>query len=194
MNRDFIGNIRKFQTQNFSVSVDAEYDWDTDLSFDDSGEVQRKLESGDLISFQVAVTVTHNETGLELGADYLCGCIYESIEAFQDHREAAKHTRRLVRRNGRFQIYRKDRKYPSCLTRADKLRKRGFATRERAEQWARDNVKVSWEVFEYGICGSYFADMIHTAITEARKNYRKYTAQLAETRLRTSGNEVVSVA
>lgn len=182
---DYIGNIRKFETANFTVSVDAEYDWDTDLSWDDSGETRRKLESGGLVAFQVAVTVTHKGTGIELGADYLGGCIYESIEAFQDHRECGRINRRRARREGRFQIYRKQRKYEHCLGRGDKLRKRGFATRERAEAWARQNAREEWEVFESGKCGSYFADMIGQAINEARKNFRKYTGQLAETRIRT---------
>lgn len=168
-NNNHIGNIRTFETQNFRVSVDAEYDDYIDLSFDDSGEVKEKLDIGSLIAFQVAVTVTHKPIGMELGADYLGGCIYESIEAFQDHRQCGVANRKNLRREGRFQIYRRDRKYPSCLTRKDKLKKRGFATREKAEAWARENASVPFEVFETGRCGSYFKDMIHTAIAEARK-------------------------
>ncbi len=123
--QDYIGNIRTFETANFKVSIDAEYDYDTDLSFDDTGEVQRKLENGEFLAFQVAVTVTHKPTSTELGADYLGGCIYESIEAFMDHRECGKANREYERKG------------------------------------------------ERGRCGSYFADMIHEAIKEARKEVAK---------------------
>jgi hypothetical protein len=170
---DYIGNIRTFETANFRVSVDAEYDYDTDLSFDDTGKVREQIERGDLIAFQVAVTVTHKPTGTELGTDYLGGCIYESIDAFMDHRACGVQNRRRIRRDGRFQIYRKNRPYESCLSRKDKLRKRGFSTRERAEVWAKNNTSEPYEIFESRTCGSYFSDMVHSAIAEARKQVRK---------------------
>jgi hypothetical protein len=173
MSRDYIGNIRTFETRNFRVSVDAEYDYDVDTSFDETGETQRKIDDGDLIAFQVVATVTHKPTGAELGTDYLGGCIYESIEAFEDHRACGRQNRRRIRREGRYQIYRKNRKYESILTRKDKLRKRGFATRERAQEWAQANVNEPFEIHEAGMCGSYFKDMIHTAIAEARKELVK---------------------
>ncbi len=169
MGRDHIGNIRTFETSNFRVTVDAEYDYDTDLSFDDTGKVREQLESGELIAFQVAVTVTHKSTGMELGSDYLGGCIYKDIEAFQDHRECGRANRRWLRRDGRFQIYRKARKYEHCLSQSDKLKKRGFATMERAEAWARAHATEAYEIKPAGQCGSYFKDMIATAIAEARK-------------------------
>jgi len=170
---DYIGNIRTFETPNFTVSIDAEYDYDTDLSFDDSGDIRRQLESGDLLAFQVSATVTHKPTGTQLAADYLGGCIYESIQAFADHRLCGSQNRKSERREGRFQIYRTNRKYKSCLSPSDKLKKRGFATKERAESWAKTHAKEPWEVFPTGRCGSYFSDMIHTAITEARKQVAK---------------------
>ena len=181
-NQDYIGNIRTFETENFRVSVDAEYDCDTDLSFDDTGEVRRKLESGDFISFQVSCTVTHKPTDTELGANYLGGCIYESIEAFMDHRACGRQNRRRARREGLYQIYRKNRSCESILSRKDKLRKRGFATRERAESWATANATEPYEIFKSGLCGSYFADMIHSAIGEARKQ----VAKLGGIKLRTA--------
>jgi hypothetical protein len=171
--QDYIGNIRTFETENFKVSIDADYDYDTDLSFDDTGEVRRKLENGDFIAFQVSCTVTHKPTGTELGADYLGGCIFKSIEEFQDHRACGRQNRRRIRREGKWQIYRKNRPYESCLSRKDKLRKRGFATKERAESWAAANTTEPYQIFESGTCGSYFADMIHSAIAEARKQVHK---------------------
>lgn len=119
MRNDHIGTIREFKTRNFTVRVDADYDYDTDLSFDDDGSVRRDLESGKLVSFQVSAKVYLR--GNEIAADYLGGCIYKSIEEFQDHRECGKQTR--------------------------ELRAKG----------------------SNAIVGSYFADMIHTVIEEARK-------------------------
>lgn len=122
MSNDYIGNIRTFETANFKVSVDAEYDWDVDLSFDESGRTRKDIDAGKLINFQVSVTVTHKASGMELGADYLGGCIYKSIQAFMDHRECGKQNRKNERKGVE------------------------------------------------GRCGSYFSDMIHAAIEEARKN------------------------
>ena len=173
MNRYHFGTIRRFETENFTVSVDAYEDDDTDLSFDDTGEIRRKINNGDLLAFQVECIVTYKPTGHEIGADYLSGCIYESIDAFQDHRECGKQNRRRIRRNGRYQIYRKNRPYESCLSRKDKVRKRGFATRERATTWAEANVAEPYEIFESGTCGSYFSDMIGEAIKQARKEVSK---------------------
>lgn len=119
MERDLIGIIRKFRTAQFTVIVDALYDYDTDLSFDESGEVLEKLQSGEYVAFCARARVIHDTLG-EVGADYLGGCIYADIAEFQDHRQCAKQTREL-RASG-----------------------------------------------SNAVCGSYFADMISTAIKEAR--------------------------
>jgi len=167
-----IGTIREFKTQNFHVIADAVEEWDTDLSFDDTGETLKGLQNGDLIAFTARVRVFFR--GLEVGSDYLGGCIYKSLEDFADHIECGKQNRATIAREGKFQIYRKARKYESCLLPTDKLKKRGFATRERAEEWARANAKEEYEIFPTGKCGSYFSDMIHEAISEARKNVKQY--------------------
>ena len=86
-----LGIIREFHTQNFSVIVDAVEDPDIDLSFDETGEVMEKLESGEFIGFAVRARVLFD--GTEIAADYLGGCIYESIDAFMDHRECGKQNR-----------------------------------------------------------------------------------------------------
>jgi len=166
-----LGTIREFRTANFHIVFDAIEDYDIDLSFDDTGETRRKLESGDLISFTARCIVYLN--GQKVGADYLGGCIYESLDAFQDHRECGAQNRKRIKQEGRWQIYRKARPYPSCLSNSDKLKKRGLATRERAEDWAQANAKEPYEIFESGKCGSYFADMVHQAIAEARQTVRK---------------------
>lgn len=171
MDNQSLGTIREFNTRNFRVVVEAEEDWDVDLSFDETGRVRKQLESGELVAFQVAARVYFQ--GDEIGADHLGGCIYKNIEAFQDHRECGQENRKRIKQEGRFQIYRKARPHEHCLSNSDKLKKRGLATRERAEAWARTNATEPWEIFESGKCGSYFADMISEAIKEARKRLVK---------------------
>src|SRR6266404_1369086 len=162
-----IGTIRECKTQNFHVVVDAVEEFDLDLSWDENGSTRRGLENGTLIAFCARARVFLR--GKEIASDYLGGCIYKSLEDFADHKECGKQNRETIRREGRFQIYRKARPYPSCLSASDKLKKRGFATRERAEAWAQANTKEAYEIFETGKCGSYFADMVATVCEEARK-------------------------
>ncbi len=140
-----IGTIREFKTQNFHVVVDAVEEFDLDLSWDENGSTREGL-----------------------------GCIYKSLADFEDHRECGKQNRATIRREGRFQVYRKARPYQNCLSPKDKLKKRGFATRERAEVWAKANAKEAYEIFETGKCGSYFADMVSEVCKEARKAIADY--------------------
>jgi hypothetical protein len=162
-----IGTIREFKTKNFHVVIDAVEEFDLDLSWDDNGSARKGLENGTLVAFCARARVFLR--GSEIASDYLGNCIYKSLEDFADHRECGKQNRATIEREGRFQIYRKARKYESCLLPTDKLRKRGFATRERAEQWAKANVNEAYEIFSTGKCGSYFAGMIATVCGEARK-------------------------
>ena len=83
-----IGTIREFKTKSFRVVVDAIPEDDLDLSFDETGEVARKLDNGTYIAFVARVRVLFH--GNEIGTDYLGGCIYESLDAFQDHREVRR--------------------------------------------------------------------------------------------------------
>lgn len=79
-----IGIIREFNTTNFKVIVDALPEEDLDLSFDETGETAAKLDSGDYVAFVARARVLFH--GAELASDYLGNCIYESLEAFMDHR------------------------------------------------------------------------------------------------------------
>ena len=167
MSTSKIGTIREFKTKNFHVVVDAVEEFDLDLSWDEDGSTREGLENGSLIAFCARARVFLR--GKEIASDYLGGCIYKSLEDFADHKECGKQNRATLKREGRFQIYRKARKYESCLLPTDKLKKRGFATRERAEAWANSKQKAAYEIFETGKCGSYFADMIGTVCQEARK-------------------------
>lgn len=165
--RSKIGTIREFKTQNFHVIVDAIEEFDLDLSWDEDGSTQRGLENGSLVAFCARARVFFR--GLEVSSDYLGGCVYKSLEDFQDHKECGLQNRKTMTREGKFQIYRKNRPYESCLSKTDKLKTRGFATRERAEAWAKANAKEEYQIFETGRCGSYFAGMVQTVISEARK-------------------------
>jgi hypothetical protein len=162
-----IGTIREFKTKNFHVVIDAVEECDLDLSWDEDGSTRKGLENGTLIAFCARARVFLR--GSEIAKDYLGNCIYKSLEDFADHKECGRQNRARIKREGRFQIYLKDRPYQSCLSKTDKLRKRGFATRERAEAWAKANAKEAYEIFETGKCGSYFAGMIATVCSEARK-------------------------
>jgi len=165
-----LGTMREFKTQNFHVVVDAVEETDIDLSWDETGETRRGLEDGTFIAFIARARVFFR--GLEVASDYLGGCVYKSLDAFEDHRECGKQNRANLKREGHFQVYRKARPYPSCLSTSDKLRKRGFATRERADAWAKANAKEAYDIFETGKCGSYFHDMIRTVCAEARQRIR----------------------
>jgi hypothetical protein len=162
-----IGTIREFKTENFHIVVDAVEEFDIDLSWDESGETARGLDSGTLIAFCARARCFFQ--GLEVASDYLGNCIYKNLEDFADHKECGRQNRETIKREGRFQIYRKNRPYEFCLRPADKLKSRGFATRERAELWAQANAKEEYQIFETGKCGSYFSDMVSSVCTEGRK-------------------------
>lgn len=127
---DTLGTIRTFKTRNFKVIVDAIEEDDLDLSFDEDDSVRKGLESGKFVAFVARVRVLLH--GSEVGTDYLGGCIYESLDAFQDHRVVGK---------------------------------------QNADYEARG---------ESGRSGSYFHDMIRTAIAEARE----HVAELQMVRVR----------
>jgi hypothetical protein len=160
--------MREFKTKNFRVVADAIEEDDLDLSWDETGETRKGLESGRFIAFVARVRVFFR--GNEVGTDYLGNCIYKSFDDFMDHRECGRQNRETHRREGKFQIYRKNRPHEHCLSKSDKLKPRGFATEARAKQWAEKNAKEEYQIFETGKCGSYFHDMVREAISEARKN------------------------
>ena len=95
-----IGIIREFNTKNFTVTVDALTDNDIDLSFaEDADEIIEQLESGELTAFCVRASVYMH--GIELGSDYLGGCLYKSIDEFQDHIESGKYKREQEKKHGK---------------------------------------------------------------------------------------------
>lgn len=86
--------IRKFKTQHFTVIVDTLPEHDLDLSWDDDGSTAKGLNNGSLVAFVARARVL-GPSGMELASDYLGECIYESPEAFEDHRECGRYNREL---------------------------------------------------------------------------------------------------
>jgi len=83
-----LGTMRTFKTKNFTVIADAIEENDPDFSFDDTGETQDKVNSGEWMCFTARVRVLLH--GREMSADYLGNCIYASLGAFMDHKECGK--------------------------------------------------------------------------------------------------------
>ena len=135
-----LGTIREFKIQNFHVIIDAVEETDLDLSWDDSGETRKGLENGSLIAFCARTRVFLR--GLEVSSDYLGNCaIYKSTRGLRaDHKECAAYTRKLWKREGKFNIYKGGTR--GVLPRSEKLKARGFATKERAEAWAKKHFNL----------------------------------------------------
>lgn len=88
-----IGTIREFKTPNFHVIVDAVEDHDADLSWDETGEVMQQIKDGELVCFAARARVLLDDS--EIASDYLGGCVYSDIRAFENHRECGAETRNL---------------------------------------------------------------------------------------------------
>lgn len=88
-----IETIREFKTKRFTVRVKAVEDCDVDLSFDETGEVRKGLESGEFMAFGVVAKAYLD--GVEIAEDSLWGCIYRSTAEFMDHKECGEQTRKL---------------------------------------------------------------------------------------------------
>ena len=90
-----IGTMREFTTKNFRVIADAIEDDHIDLSFDDTGDIAKGLDSGKFISFCARVRVFFH--GREIGSEYLGSCIYKSLNDFMDHKECGKQNRKWAK-------------------------------------------------------------------------------------------------
>lgn len=88
-----IAKIREFKLGKLHLIVDALPDWEPDLSWDETGEVRAKLESGEFVCFVARARLFYD--GVKLADDYLGGCIYADPAEFQDHRQCGAETRRL---------------------------------------------------------------------------------------------------
>jgi len=70
-----IGNIYTFNTENFTVKIDALIEYDPDLSWDESGEMTAFCAKAYILDYE----------GNEISSDYLGGCIYKDITDFKDN-------------------------------------------------------------------------------------------------------------
>lgn len=86
--------IRRWRLPRFTVTVLALEEPDLDLSWDETGNTQEKLDRGDLVAFCACVRVTL-DGHIVLAEEFLGNCIYENYASFMDHAEAAQETRRL---------------------------------------------------------------------------------------------------
>ena len=75
----------EFRTKSFLIRWSIEDDYDVDLSFDTTGEVREKLESGEFQSFLSTMECIHRPTGDVLATEYLGGCIHTDPSEFRDH-------------------------------------------------------------------------------------------------------------
>lgn len=76
-----------FKTANFRVECRAHPADDLDLSWDETGEAARRIDSGEYIAFDAEVAVFCR--GVKVASEWLGGCIYNSGEEFvTSHRDA----------------------------------------------------------------------------------------------------------
>jgi hypothetical protein len=109
-----VATIWSFKTPNFHVIVDCDYDQDAEApTWDETGETQAKLDSGEWAQYVMRARVLDRSTGAEIGVDYLGDSIYADPKDFRDH------------------------------------------------------------IGAQGKHGSYFTDMVHTVVREAREAYAK---------------------
>lgn len=88
-----LGTIREFETAQFKVIIEAVEEPEPDISFDETTETRDNIDSGKWIIFCARARVIHKSSGLELASDCLGNCIYESLEAFMDHKACAAQNR-----------------------------------------------------------------------------------------------------
>jgi hypothetical protein len=81
--RRYSETLWEFKTARFRVAWEISPCEDCDLSWDDTGEVADKINSGLWYAFDSAVVVYLD--GREVGADYLGQSIYENPRDFRDH-------------------------------------------------------------------------------------------------------------
>tara|TARA_R110000868_G_scaffold186069_3_gene428263 strand:- start:562 stop:912 length:351 start_codon:yes stop_codon:yes gene_type:complete len=77
--------IYKFDTKRFSIYVSCSFDQDYDASFDETGEAEQKIQSGEWGAYVFHAEVIHRETGAVLGESFLGNSIHENPSDFRDH-------------------------------------------------------------------------------------------------------------
>jgi len=137
-----------FNTARFHVVCTAEEEWGVDLSWDETGEVAEKLNSGEYTVFCAKVAVYLD--GREVAADYLGQCIYSDPADFvTEHRDPDRMNRNCS--------IRRDTDCPDCMGTGESF---PLVTCKRCGGYGAYRGST--------IC-HYFPDMVNTAISEARK-------------------------
>lgn len=78
--------IWQFKTKNFIVRMTCDYQQESeDFSFDETGETQEKVNSGEWAVYVFHAEVIERATGNTIGENYLGGSIYADPEDFRDH-------------------------------------------------------------------------------------------------------------
>lgn len=73
-----------FKIGRFTLHADITPSDQLDLSWDDTGEVREKLDSGEFYAFDTKVSVWQN--GVEIASDWLCQSIYaDAADFFTEH-------------------------------------------------------------------------------------------------------------
>jgi len=95
--------IWQFKTKNFTVRMSCDYQEESeDLSFDETGETQEKVNSGEWAVYVFHAEVIERATGNTIGEDYLGGSIYANPEDFRDHVGLAIKSREAGRNYGSY--------------------------------------------------------------------------------------------
>ena len=101
-----------FKTKNFRIVASIEDDWDSDMSWDETGEVTEKLNSGEYQCFHTKVEVFLN--GNEIGDDHLGASIYaDPSDFFTEHRDPNPNNRNCTLSNRNIGHY-----FPQMVTEA----------------------------------------------------------------------------
>jgi len=83
--------VWEFKTARFAVKLECAEEILPDLSWDETGEIQEKINSGELYNFTFRVCVYLD--GARIGSDYLGNSIYANPADFRDHIGLAKKSR-----------------------------------------------------------------------------------------------------
>jgi len=169
----------RFETARFAVVWTISDCYDLDLSWDATGEVREKLESGEYQAFDSAVTVYLD--GREIAADYLGQSIYADPAEFRDHIGLSK---RATADKARADIRAAKAAFRDRAAHLQGKRDRGEIGRRyynNSMASARAKIREAAELYRRkigyvngpGTCGSYFADMVHAAIADARREVER---------------------
>lgn len=169
----------RFETARFAVVWTIHGCYDLDLSWDTTGEVAEKLESGEYQAFDSEIAVYLD--GREIAADYLGGSIYADPADFRDHIGLSK---RATADKARADIRAAKAAFRDRAAHLQGKRNRGEIGRRyynNSMMSARARIREAADLYrrevDYvnssGTRGSYFSDMVRTAVADARREVER---------------------